>query len=181
MRRGESTAAATRIATRSDRGCAVLVNGWPLQQAGDPEPGGGIDDVHEAVAVAVMGLMDKLRGGRNHAGGDLDLLVLTSVGAQSGQRRETVLGAFPDGERAWLVAASAAGAKRNPAWYHNLAAHPDRAQIAVHGKSFPVTVTQLNGAGRDEAWQRIAAAQPRYAGFAQQTSRLIPVLRLTAS
>ena len=128
-----------------------------------------------------MGLMDKLRSGRSRQEGELGLLVLTSVGARTGQRRETILGSFPDGEKAWLVAASAAGATRNPACYHNLAAHPDRAQIAVGGKTFPVTVTQLSGAERDAAWQRIVAAQPQYAGFASKTSRVIPVIRLAAS
>jgi deazaflavin-dependent oxidoreductase (nitroreductase family) len=134
-----------------------------------------------AVAGVGMGLMDKLRNGRSRPGEDLELLVLTSVGAKTGQRRETVLGSFPDGERAWLVAASAAGATHNPAWYHNLAAQPDRAEITMDGNAFPVTVTQLSGAERDAAWRRIVAAQPQYAGFASKTSRVIPVIRLAAS
>jgi deazaflavin-dependent oxidoreductase (nitroreductase family) len=130
---------------------------------------------------ASMGLMDKLRNGRSRPGQDLDLLTLTSVGARTGQRRETVLGSFPEGVNAWLIVASAAGARRNPAWFHNLAAHPDLAEIAVGGRTFPVTVTQLSGAERDAAWRRIVAAQPQYAGFANKTSRVIPVLRLAAT
>jgi hypothetical protein len=41
--------------------------------------------------------------------------------------------------------------------------------------------TQLSGGERDAAWQRVIAAQPRYAGYEQKTDRLIPVIRLTAS
>jgi deazaflavin-dependent oxidoreductase (nitroreductase family) len=116
--------------------------------------------------------------GRKAAG--MDALVLTTVGAKTGQRRATLLGSFPDGDGAWLIVASAGGAVANPAWYHNLAAHPDQAQIEVGGKTANVTATQLTGAERDAAWQRITAAQPRYAGYEKKTDRQIPVIRLTA-
>jgi deazaflavin-dependent oxidoreductase (nitroreductase family) len=111
----------------------------------------------------------------------LDPLVLTTVGAKTGQQRQTLLGSFPDGDGAWLVVASAGGAMANPAWYHNLAAHPDQAQIEVGGSTVKVTAAQLAGPERDAAWKRITAAQPRYAGYEKKTDRVIPVIRLTAS
>jgi deazaflavin-dependent oxidoreductase (nitroreductase family) len=111
----------------------------------------------------------------------MDGLVLTTVGAKTGQRRQTLLGMFPDGDGAWLIVASAGGQRQNPAWYHNLAAHPDQAQIEVGGKTVDVTATQLAGQERDAAWQRITAAQPRYAGYEKKTDRVLPVIRLTAS
>jgi deazaflavin-dependent oxidoreductase (nitroreductase family) len=139
-------------------------------------------------AVPVVNLVNKLMirrarrpGTKSAQLGGLDLLVLTTVGAKSGQKRQTVLGWFPDGDDAWLVVASAGGATTNPAWYHNLAAHPDQVQVEVGGKTFQVTATQLDGPGRDAAWQRIIAAQPRYAGYEKKTDRLIPVIRLAAS
>src|SRR5262249_49283333 len=61
--------------------------------------------------------------------GGLSLAVITTIGAKTGQRRETVLGALPDGDNAWLIIASASGSATNPAWYHNLAAHPDQVEI----------------------------------------------------
>jgi deazaflavin-dependent oxidoreductase (nitroreductase family) len=111
----------------------------------------------------------------------MDTLVLTTIGAKTGQRRETLLGTFADGDDAWLIVASAGGAARNPAWYHNLAAHPDQAEVEVGGRKAKVTATQLTGAERDAAWQRITAAQPRYAGYTTKTDREIPVIRLTTS
>jgi F420H(2)-dependent quinone reductase len=96
----------------------------------------------------------------------MDRLVLTTVGAKSGQRRQTLLGTFPDGDSAWLIVASAGGQVKNPAWYH---------------KTLSVTATQLAGQERDAAWQRITAAQPRYAGYEKKTDRVLPVIRLTAS
>jgi deazaflavin-dependent oxidoreductase (nitroreductase family) len=118
------------------------------------------------------------RSGGKAAG--MDGLVLTTVGAKTGQRRQTLLGTFPDGDGAWLIVASAGGATKNPAWYHNLAAHPDQAQIEVGGKTVNVTATQLAGQERAAAWQRITAAQPRYAGYVKKTDRVLPVIRLTA-
>jgi deazaflavin-dependent oxidoreductase (nitroreductase family) len=111
----------------------------------------------------------------------MDTLVLTTIGAKTGQRRETLLGSFPDGDDAWLIVASAGGAAKNPAWYHNLAAHPNEAEVEVGGRKVKVTASQLTGAGRDAAWQRITTAQSRFAGYATKTDREIPVIRLAAS
>jgi deazaflavin-dependent oxidoreductase (nitroreductase family) len=111
----------------------------------------------------------------------MSLVALTTIGAKSGQRRQTILGALPDGDGTWLIAASAGGAVANPAWYHNLAAHPDQAELMVGRDTYAVTATQLAGAQRDAAWEKIVAAQPRYAGYVAKTDRIIPVIRLTAA
>jgi deazaflavin-dependent oxidoreductase (nitroreductase family) len=74
--------------------------------------------------------------------------------------------------------ASAAGSAHNPAWYHNIAAHPDRLQIELQDKKIPVIAEQLTGAARAQAWQKITAAQPRYAKYQQKTDRELPVIRL---
>lgn len=139
-------------------------------------------------AVPLMNLVNKVMIGRTRRAGakggqmgNLDLLVLTTVGAKTGQQRQTVLGWFPDGDKAWLVVASAGGSTGNPAWYHNLAAHPDQVQVEVGGQKADVTATQLDGPERDVAWQRIIAAQPRYAGYEKKTDRLIPIIRLAAA
>src|SRR5258708_13784523 len=41
-------------------------------------------------------------------------LLLTTVGAKSGKLRKTPLGWFPDGDNAWLAAATAAGSPNPP-------------------------------------------------------------------
>jgi deazaflavin-dependent oxidoreductase (nitroreductase family) len=109
----------------------------------------------------------------------MDLLYLTTVGAQSGQKRQSTVARFADGENAWLVVASAGGAVSNPAWYHNIAAHPDQVWVEFGGQQVHVSAQQLEGEERAQAWQRITTAIPRYSGYETKTDRVIPVIRLT--
>jgi deazaflavin-dependent oxidoreductase (nitroreductase family) len=109
----------------------------------------------------------------------MDLLYLTTVGVRTGEKRLTALARFPGGDGSWLVVASAAGAARNPAWYHNLAANPDQVWIEVAGRQHRVAAEQLDGPARDEAWHRIVASQPHYAGYQRKTDRILPIIRLS--
>jgi deazaflavin-dependent oxidoreductase (nitroreductase family) len=112
-----------------------------------------------------------------------DLVLVHSVGAKSGvERIHPVLG-LRDGD-GWLIAASKAGAPENPAWYHNLVAHPE-ATIEVPDQrggieTVPVTATVLGDAERDPAWQRFIARSPGFAQYEQRAGgRRIPVVRLS--
>jgi hypothetical protein len=42
-----------------------------------------------------------------------------------------------------------------------------------------VTPVALDGSDREQAWQRITAAQPRYAKYQGKSDRQYPVVRLT--
>jgi len=105
-------------------------------------------------------------------------LVLTTVGRRSGRERTNPVGWFPGEDGSWLIVASAAGAAGNPAWYYNIAAHPDQVQIEVQGRKVAVVAEQLHGAERGAAWQQITRAAPRFAGYQQKTDRELPVIRL---
>ena len=111
----------------------------------------------------------------------MDLLYLTTAGAKTGQKRQSPVARFPDGDVAWLVVASNGGSSRHPSWYHNLMAHPDQVWIEVAGSAVQATVEQLEGPRRDAAWQRIVASQPRFAGYQRKTNRVLPVVRLSAA
>src|SRR5215472_5723921 len=104
-------------------------------------------------------------------------LILTTVGAKSGAERTSPVGWWPGPDGSWLIVAAANGAAQNPAWYHNIAAHPDDVQIEVDGRRIGVTAEQLHGAERTQAWQQIAAA-PRFARYQDKTDRDLPVIRL---
>ena len=107
------------------------------------------------------------------------VLVLTTTGARSGKERNSVLGGFPESENAWLIIGSKGGAAGNPAWLHNLAAHPHKVWAQVGNRKFRAKVVSLRGKERDEAYARVAAAAPQYGGYLKKTDREIPVLRVT--
>jgi deazaflavin-dependent oxidoreductase (nitroreductase family) len=109
----------------------------------------------------------------------MDVLILHTAGRRSGQPRQTPVAWFTGDQDARLIVASGGG-HRHPDWYHNLMAHPDRASIELPGgETMPVTPSPLGGADREQAWQRITAAQPRYAKYQDKTDREYPVVRLT--
>ncbi|GAB2482224.1 nitroreductase family deazaflavin-dependent oxidoreductase [Promicromonospora xylanilytica] len=108
----------------------------------------------------------------------MNLLVLTTVGRKSGQPRETPLAWFAGPDGGWLVVASAGGAAANPAWYLNLAAHPDRVTVEQGGRKIAVTAEELHGTEREQAWQRITAEAENFSRYEQTTDRTLPVIRL---
>ncbi len=126
--------------------------------------------------------VNKLMASRVRRGGGkvlgFNALVLITVGRKTGAERRAPVGWFPGPDGSWLIVASAAGAAGNPAWYYNIAAHPDRVQIEMNGRKMRVTAEQLHGAQRTEAWQQITAAASRFAGYQDKTDRELPVIRL---
>jgi deazaflavin-dependent oxidoreductase (nitroreductase family) len=110
----------------------------------------------------------------------MDALVLKTIGSKSGTERSSPVAWFPGKDDSWLIVASAGGAPKNPAWYYNIAAHPDRVRIEMAGRQVAVTAEQLHGPERDEAWRQITTAAPRFAGYESKTDRELPVIRLVA-
>lgn len=150
------------------------------QQAGTPKPGtpGRLSRWVQRKTNTRMNR--KIRRGRSQFMG-MDMLILNTVGRGSGEPRETPVAWFGDGEDSRLIIASGGGSQ-HPDWYVNLMAHPDRASIELPGgDKIPVTPHRLDGDDREQAWQRIATAQPRIAKYQDKSDREYPVIRLTPS
>ncbi len=110
------------------------------------------------------------------------LLLLTTLGAKTGKRRQATLAWFDDDPPragAWLVVASKGGSASHPGWYVNLARRPKDATIDVDGETIAVDPESLHGPDRERAWARIVALAPGYGQYAVTTDREIPVVRLT--
>lgn len=119
----------------------------------------------------------KIRRKGGHMMG-MELLVLHTVGRRTGEARENPLAWFDDGEGGRLVVASGGGS-RNPGWFANLAAHPDRVAVELHGSgTTPVTPHVLDDAERARAWPGIAAAAPTIDKHQRKSDRQYPVVRL---
>jgi deazaflavin-dependent oxidoreductase (nitroreductase family) len=81
-----------------------------------------------------------------------------------------------DGE-CYVVAAAAAGAARNPAWYHNLMAHP-AVPIEVGNRVLDATARVAIGTGRDRLFNRFAPEPPQLASYQTRTNRQVPMIVL---
>ena len=107
------------------------------------------------------------------------LLLLTHTGARSGRTYTSPVAYLRDRNR-YVVFAANGGRPQNPAWYHNLVAHPE-AVVEVGRESFPVTATLLDGDERERVWRAHVAAAPLFADLQSRTSRAIPVIALRRS
>jgi deazaflavin-dependent oxidoreductase (nitroreductase family) len=106
-------------------------------------------------------------------------VLLTTTGAKTGMERTHVLGGFPDGDDAWVIIASKGGAATHPAWFINLAKHPDNVWLEVGNRKLRVKPQLLQGAQREAAYGKVAAIAPQYGKYPKSTDREIPVIRLT--
>jgi deazaflavin-dependent oxidoreductase (nitroreductase family) len=104
------------------------------------------------------------------------LLLLTTTGSKSGQRRTTPLMYVPDGARL-LVIASNAGATAHPDWYRNLMAHP-AVTVEVGADAFEASAVVLRGTERQQLWEKIAASYPFFTDHQAKITREIPVIAL---
>ena len=115
---------------------------------------------------------------------DAPVLLLHAIGAKSGAERTQPVMFLQEQDNKWFVFASFGGGPNNPAWYHNIVAHPDLDISVGDGKTIsrvPVHARILQGTERDEVYARQAALFPQFAGYAEKTTRdVIPVIELSA-
>ncbi|OKK07939.1 cation-binding protein [Streptomyces sp. CB03234] len=126
-------------------------------------------------------IIEEFRANHGRVGGWFEgarLVLLTTTGARSGKPHTTPVGYYPDGDGRILVIASAAGAPKHPAWYHNLLANP-RATVEDGVFTYEADATVLKGDERDRAFARAVEADSGWADYQAKTSRVIPVVALT--
>ena len=96
-------------------------------------------------------IIDEFHANGGKVGGPFQgasMILITTTGAKSGEKTTTPLVYLPDGDR-MIIIASMGGAPKNPAWYHNLKAHPDLTVDIGQGE-FSATATELTGEERDQ-------------------------------
>jgi deazaflavin-dependent oxidoreductase (nitroreductase family) len=106
----------------------------------------------------------------------IPLLLLTTIGARTGQQRTWPLSYVSDGQR-WVVFAGNGGRPDRPGWYHNLVAEPN-ATIEIGTATIPVHATVAEGAERADLWARQLAVVPHLEQMQQTAPGPIPVLVL---
>lgn len=101
---------------------------------------------------------------------------MTTTGARSGRSHTVSVGAVRDGDT-YLTVASAGGAARHPAWFHNLLANP-RVFVDLDGVQRTAIAVPAAAPERDRLFDAVLAVAPGYADYQRQTSRVLPVVVL---
>jgi len=123
---------------------------------------------HEAVL--------RLSNGRlANRGFGMPVLILTTTGRKTGQRRTTVLTSpVQDGDTVVLVA-SYGGDDRHPKWFLNIRDNPD-VEITMDGRTRPMRARVASPNEKAELWPRVVAAYRGYGQYQQRTGRDIPLV-----
>lgn len=108
--------------------------------------------------------------------GSPPMLLLDHVGAKSGVKRTTPLVYTADGRNLVLVA-SKGGYPKNPAWYHNLMAHPETT-VQVGPERRNVTARVATPEERPRLWKQAVATYSGFEGYRRRTEREIPLVVL---
>ena len=125
-------------------------------------------------------IIEEFRANEGRVGGafqGVGLLLLHHAGARSGQSRINPLAYLRDGDR-YVVFASRGGSPSNPAWYHNLKAHP-QASIEVGTDSFEVDASEADGEERERLFRTQVERVPQFGEYERRSGRRIPVMVLS--
>jgi deazaflavin-dependent oxidoreductase (nitroreductase family) len=104
------------------------------------------------------------------------VLILHTTGAKSGAGREHPV-MYKDLGGSYAVFASKGGAPTNPAWYHNILAHPE-VEAEIGTQTVPLRARVAGPGEREEIWVPWKTANPGFAEYEANTSREIPVVIL---
>ena len=129
--------------------------------------------------VPLHRLLFRLTGGRML--GRLEgegALVLVTKGRKSGKHRAQPLMYFQfEEEGDIIVVASNYGQDHHPAWYLNLAADPN-VSVEITGERFAAEAHITQGEERSTLFDKVCAANSRFAIYRAGTDREIPVVAL---
>ena len=148
------------------------------QQIPDPDPDTvkAFDADPKAFNANVV---EEFRANGGKVGGpfaNVELLLLTTTGAKTGQPRVSPLG-YLRNDSELIIFGSYRGADVHPAWVHNLLVDP-RAQVELGPHSFDVTARELPPGEREAVWAQLLARAPVFGEYQAKTSRVIPLFEL---
>jgi deazaflavin-dependent oxidoreductase (nitroreductase family) len=104
------------------------------------------------------------------------LLVVSTIGAKSGLVRSSML-APVDIDGQLIIVASAMGAPRHPAWYHNIRKNP-KVTVETGTETYEAIAAIPPGAQRDTLFAKVVEVAPGYGDYQAKTTREIPVVVL---
>lgn len=124
-------------------------------------------------------IIEEFRQNEGRVGGPFQgapLLLLTTTGAKSGQKRIAPLMYRQEGDDQ-IVFGSKQGAHTHPDWYYNLKADPS-VSVEVGAEQFSARATEVTGEERDRIFAAQAEMFPQFTEYQDATKRIIPVIAL---
>ncbi|GLV55376.1 hypothetical protein KDH_22230 [Dictyobacter sp. S3.2.2.5] len=124
-------------------------------------------------------VIEEFRANGGNVGGYLagaPVLLLTTTGARSGQQRTTPLVYLSEGGQIYIFAGNR-GAPTNPAWYHNLLAHPD-VTVEVGAEKFAARAIVLDSAEAERLGRIQIQKIPSLAELLEKMTRKVPAILL---
>jgi deazaflavin-dependent oxidoreductase (nitroreductase family) len=116
-------------------------------------------------------------GGRLPGWPQARIVLLDHTGARSGRRRTSPV-MYKELGGSVVVAGSKGGQPTNPAWYHNLRAHPETT-IQIGSEVRNVRARVAGGEERERLWSELVACFPGYEFYRDHAGgREIPVVVL---
>lgn len=116
---------------------------------------------------------------RQGKGGMLEgwkLILLTTTGAKTGERRTNPL-AYLEIDGKTVVVASNMGAPAHPGWYHNIR-RDHRVTIETETETYEAIASIPPAAERDALFAKVVAEEPGFAEYQAKTTRELPVVIL---
>ncbi len=123
--------------------------------------------------------MRALRDNKGKVPGELEAipsLIITTIGAKTGEERAVPL-AYQVVDGRLVIVASMAGAVRNPPWFFNLAKNPE-VIVEKDGERFRAKAVVTEGTDRTYLYDKIAEVLPAFKEYQTRTTRVIPVVEL---
>ena len=104
----------------------------------------------------------------------MPIVIVSTRGATSGKIRKLGLMRV-EHDGAYAMVGSQGGAPTDPAWVHNLRAHPDEVTLQDGPEPWDGVAREITGEEKALWWERAVAAYPAYADYQEKTDREIPV------
>jgi deazaflavin-dependent oxidoreductase (nitroreductase family) len=104
-------------------------------------------------------------------------MIMTSTGARTGEPREAILSFVRDGEK-YVVAGTASGAPKDPAWVRNVTANPV-VKVEAKGQTLQARAqTVTDEATYQRLWDALVESRPDFSEYPAKAGRKIPVITL---
>jgi deazaflavin-dependent oxidoreductase (nitroreductase family) len=128
--------------------------------------------------IALNVSLYRLSGGRLMGKmGAAPILLLSTTGRKSGQKRTVPL-LYVKEDQSFALVASFAGAPKHPAWYSNIEANPN-VELQVGRQRFLALARRASADEKARLWPKLVASYPRYEDYQKRTTREIPVVIVT--